>query len=321
MTRTLLINVCLFAAALLAAFFFFRPVSQIPQRQQDVAADTPLEYNQDQVLCVRDAGGVLVPAQSYQHIISLSTSVDAWLIECLGAGRIHAYCSFSNDKPYAAALEGKKHFANVKDIEALIAAGGDLIIMPTMGGDVSVVNRLREAGLTVFNIGDMSGMESFKQYARDIAWLCKVPVAGDGLLAEFQNDMHELATFIPKGKRHTALYLGIYGDQLFGGTSGSSYHDVLVHAGLIDCSSDEEYDWSSAWPQYSVEQVLAMDPQYIITQQSMAARLRTLPGMAALSAVKEQRVIEMDPHLINDAGLLMHKAAEALQFEVYGHNP
>jgi iron complex transport system substrate-binding protein len=323
MNRTLLINLFLFCIAAAAAFFFYRTTdgqhgtdTKIP-----TAGDSLIERNAADEACVRDAGGALIPTGAYKKIVSLSTSVDAWLNKCVGAERIHAYCSYSDNKPYASLLAGKQHFSDARDIEALMQAGGDLIIMPSMGGDVSVVNRLREAGLTVFNIGDMSGLQAFNRSAKQIAWLCKVPVAGDALLGDFNAKMATLAGHIPVSKRKSALYLGVFGDQVYGGTRGSSYHDVLVTAGLRDRSTELDLEWSSAWPQYSAEQVILMNPDIIVSQQGMAERIKALPGFAVLHAVRENNIIEIDSSLLNDAGLLMYEASKQLQYQAYGTNP
>lgn len=327
--KTLVINVCLFLAALITAYIFFARQADCDLASAPATQGKPAQVNNAQALqslvelneqgerCVRDGGGVLVPIKVYGRIISLSISADAWLLAILGPERILAYCSYSKGKPYAAQLQGKLHFGDGKDVEGLLSAHGDLIIMPSAGGDYSVVNRLREAGLTVFNIGDMSGLDSFNHYARQIAYLCSAAVAGDALLANFNKKMTALAHDVKPADRKKALYVSVYEDQCYGGTAGTSYHDVLVAAGLDDVTDDVPWTWSSAWPQFSIEQLIQLNPELIVTQPGMAAQIKSIVGLGELAAVQANQVYEIDATLINDPGLLMYEAASMLHQAVY----
>ena len=323
MNRSLLINVGLFLVAMVVAFFLLRDglqhESNVESGQQ--TNNKLLELNDKKETCVRDAGGHLVPVAAYKRIISLSTTVDAFLLQTVGIGRVRAYCSYSKSKPYAADLKDLQSFPDAKNIEALIQAEGDLIIIPSMGGDLSVVNRLREAGLTVFNIGDMSGLESFSRYGRQLAHLCAVPVAGDALIGQFRTKINGIAKDLPKENRKSALYVSVFNDQCYGGIKGSAYHDIIIAAGLTDAANKATWEWSSAWPQLSVEQILQLNPDILIMPKGARDSVTSVAGLDALPAVKHGRIYEVDPVYMHDAGLLMYEAACTIFNLVYKGTP
>ncbi len=319
MSRSTLINIILFFVAAFAVYFLLRSGIQpnIPKEKIKTAGDSIIEKNEKGEKCVRDAGGVLIPVKTYRRIVSLSMSADAWLLQCVGAGRISGYSQASEKKPYADDLKGKTAYSFNPDIELLLKSDADIIIMPHSGTDVSKLNRMREAGLNVFNIGSMTGIESFTRYAKQLAYVCDVPVAGDAILSDFLQKMDALSRGTRVSKLKNALYVSVYNDQCYGGVKGSSYHDVLVSAGLLDAADKATWDWASAWPQLSAEQVLHLNPDYIITQSGMKNAIKGVPGFDALDAVKADRVIEVDSQLINDPGLLMYEAAKFIREKVY----
>ena len=101
------------------------------------------------------------------------------------------------------------------------------------------------------------------------------------------------------------MWVSIFGDRLYGGTVGSSYHDLLVHAGCDDAAAGRY----RAWQEYSLEDLLALDAELIVTSTGQGIALRRRPGADRLRA----RIIELPEAVAGDPGLGMVDAVEALR--------
>src|SRR5690606_12905834 len=145
-------------------------------------------------------------------------------------------------------------FHHLQDIEALIELGPDLIVVNNFIKQ-GAVQQLRAAGLEVFDLGEMQGLDSFLEDAQALADVLGVPERGERFVASFQQKMRSVAADIPLEARPRAIYLGLHSSLFFGGTKGTSYHDVLVHAGLVDAAAERYV----AWPALTSEQILELD--------------------------------------------------------------
>ncbi|NRA37173.1 MAG: ABC transporter substrate-binding protein [Planctomycetes bacterium] len=263
--------------------------------------------------CVRDASSQLVPIHSYQRIVCLSSAVDAFLVPLLEGRELHrlAGCStYSRGKQYAEKLLDVPDFRNAKELEAILLVKPDLVIIPTSVADVSQMNRLREAGLTVYNIGESRGFESFCTFSGQISVLIKNAEKGEEIIGQYIQRIESLQR-IEITDAPTALYLSAYSGNYYGGVSGSSYHDVIRIAGLKDAASSQQ--WKSSWPQYSVEQLFILNPDYIICNTGMKKTLLAQDALGALHAVKNDRFIEIESNILNDPGFFIYDAAQIVQ--------
>ena len=318
MSKSTLINVGLFLAAFVGVFFLVRSEVSTSIDPVDTRGERLIVLDAEQRPCVRDASQVLVPVHAYQRIVSLSASVDGFLLAAMGPGRLHGLSAGSKGKPYVNGLEDKTFVPLQASIETLVATNADLIIVPSLGGDLSLVNRLREAGLLVFHIGGMTGIDSFNTYCAQLSALCKIDVAGSATISDFNQRLDTIMLRQDPAKQKSVLYMSVFNAQIYGGTKGSSYHDVIVKAGLKDACQLPGFEWSSPWPQLSVERILQINPDYLLIPRGMLQQVQSVPGLDTLDAVKEQRIVEIDGVILHDAGMLMYQAALELHEAIYG---
>jgi iron complex transport system substrate-binding protein len=150
---------------------------------------------------------------------------------------------------------------------------------------------------------------------RDVGTLVGEGHRGEQLATSFLREMAHVAADVPSERRRTALFLDIYDTQLWGGTCGSSYDDVLTAAGLIDVAPCDPQSPQS-WPRFSTEQVVAMHPSVIVTSLGKASQLRAMPALAN-TLLNEAQIIELEDVLLRDPGPAMLHAAEQLRAIVY----
>jgi iron complex transport system substrate-binding protein len=269
----------------------------------------------DGTQALRDVDGALVPLETYQRIASGSILADHVLLELCDPTRIVAFTTYSRESRLQGyRFEGKPAIAAMDDIEAILQVKPQLLLLNTHT-TLAKVERLRAAGVRVFNLGEMRGLDTFSRNTRSIAALIGEPARGERYLATFHRRLAAITSTLPEADRKTAMYLSVIGKQLYGGARGTSHSDVIRSAGLIDVASLE----FEGWPSLSLVDVLELDPDFIVTHESGGEFLCQLPGAAKVRACSKERqgVIEGPHELWSDAGAGMLPAAEYLFERAY----
>jgi iron complex transport system substrate-binding protein len=251
----------------------------------------------------------------YRRILSASTVADSLLLALAEPDRILAFTKYSaTESPQAYRFAGKPRFAGIADVETALALEPDLVLTNSFGAPERLA-QLRDAGLTVFDMGEMRGLSSLLPNIETVGILVGRPEEGARLARRFAARMRALAHDVPDAKRPSGIYLSVFGDSLFGGTTGTSFHDVLTAAGIRDAATGR-YE---GWPRYTAEGLLGLDPELIVTQTGMRAAICAYPGLEQLRACRpgEGRIVEVDGVLIGDPSLAMLDAAEAVFEQVH----
>ncbi len=261
-----------------------------------------------------DATGVEVEVRSYRRILSGSHVADHLVVSLCERERILAVSG--NGFPGAvdpAKFAGIPVFDRLSDVEALIELGPDLVVVNNFVSEGAVA-QLRGAGLEVFDLGEMHGLDSFLEDARAVAAVIGAPERGERFASSFRARMRSVAADVPESARPLGMYLGPMGDFFYGGARETSYHDVLVHAGLRDAAAAHV-----GWPSFTTEQILELDPEVLLTSSGNGAVICGRPGFERLRVCRgEGRIVELPQELLVDPGAPMLEAAEALRREVHG---
>jgi iron complex transport system substrate-binding protein len=264
---------------------------------------------------IRDAAGEIAPLAQYRRIASASVIADHVLWELCEPERLIAVSQRTKES----ARFGYRHrergaITSPADLELILALDPDLLFINHFG-DPRYVARLREHGIAVFDLGEMRGVETLLPNIRVIGALLGVSERAEALAQAFERRLHAIAPGTAKGDRPRALYLSTYGKQLYGGAAHTSYDDVLRFAGLANVAAPLH----RGWPALSPEQVLSLDPDVLVTKRAMGAELCGFPGLELLRPCRGQgRIVELDAELIDDPGLPILDAAEALHAQLGG---
>lgn len=261
-----------------------------------------------------DRSGVPIPRHDYRHIVSVSPAADEVLLEICEPDRVAAFAGTSaRGTARGFRYAGKPTIERLDDIERILSLYPDLVLVNGIG-DPRPVARLREAGLVVFDLGEMRGLSTLIPQIHELADVLGHPERGEWFATALVERMNAIAADVPASKRPRGIHLSVYGDSLFGGAIGTSYHDVLVAAGLVDGALAYR-----GWPQYTAEQVLTMDPDIIVTNTGMRGRLCAHSGLAMLRAcAASSGVVEVDSDLLGDPGPAMVDAAQRVRNAVHG---
>jgi len=308
--RTALINLAALTGALAIA------VTIVPWGE---ASPTSREAESSALRLVRDASGFVFAPQDYQRIASASPVADELLLELCEPDRIVAFTGYSQREGVRSyRYQGKGTIELVTDIEQILTLDPDLVLAHNLT-DPRHVERLREAGVRVFDFGSIDGLSSLFENIDTLANLVGHPERGAALAEQLKEDLDAIASDVPAAKRKRGLYATVVGNRIYGGTSGSSYHDVLSYAGIVDIAAGE-YE---RWPNYSMEQLLKLDPPLIVTGTGTGEQLCALSALGELRACAEGRpgIVEIDGKLLSSGGLGIVDAARAVRTKVYGPRP
>ncbi|MFO0692415.1 MAG: ABC transporter substrate-binding protein [Polyangiales bacterium] len=264
---------------------------------------------------VRDATGARVPIRPYHRIVSGSLVADRLLLELAEPERVLAYSTYVESSSAVAHRHAGTPSVDLSgDLEALLSMRPDLVFASNFV-DPAKVARLRQAGIAVFDLGPMYGVATLLPNIRQMGAVLGCPERGEALARAFETRLASVADDVPPARRPSGIYLGIHASQVYGGTRGSSFHDVIEAAGLVDVAATRY----RGWPSLTSEQVLALDPDYVITQQGKATLLCRHAGLSVLRACRTPgRLVEVDDRILNDPGLAMLDAAEAIRLAVHG---
>jgi len=300
-------NVLLLAAALwmLGARFAVdaAPPSANTPRPAQEAFPT---HHTDPTVGVRDASGRVFAVGGYRRIVSASTVADHLLLALAEPSTIVAFTRYTREHDLERhRFTGGLALERLDDLETLLAARPDLVVLHGYG-DPSRIERLRDAGVPVFDLGPMTGVDALLEDARVLGALLGAPSRGERFARSFERRIRAVARDVEHPR--TALYVAVVGDRLFGGTRGSSYHDVLRFAGLRDVAAAR----FEGWPEYTLEDVLALDPEVLVTKSDMQDTLCARPGLRQARACRSGDVVALDGALLDSPGPAMLDAAEAL---------
>lgn len=255
-----------------------------------------------------DASGHSTQVKDFRRIASASTVADGLLLQLAEPDRLIAFSAYSAQQGFRAyRYSGKATIQRLDDVEGLLQLKPDLLLA-SLHGPLQPLERLREAGIEVFDLGEMRGVQAFLDSARKVAALCGRASEGERYAEQFQSRLQRIASDLPAEARKSALYMALLGGHLYGAGKNSNYADVLHYAGLVDLGS-LHYE---GFPEYTAEDLLPLDPDIVVTREGGRAALCRFPGLSRLRACAEpqRRIVELPEAVISSAGAEMLLAAE-----------
>lgn len=264
-------------------------------------------------------GKVITFDKAPEKIISLLPS-DTEIIYALGDGdKLIAVDTYSN---YPAAATKKKQMGSgdKTSIESIIGMKPDLVILGQMAQTQDQFNQLENAGIKVVvtqagNIADTyKVIEMVGKIVKEDAKATKIV---DGMKSDFEKIKNDV-----KGKTPRKVYIEISPLQykLWSCGKGTFQDELLTLVGAKNIFSD-----ISSWQQVSEEQVIARNPQVIITTVastsgavSSVTEIKSRANWSKIDAVKNGKVYMADSDEIQRPGPRLADAAKKLEMLIYG---
>lgn len=287
----------------------------VPDRLQ---VSSGLDGATSRAAVVQDARGRSIPVRAYRRIASLDPVADHLLLRLVAPDRLVAVTRYTRERhPEGYRFGGRPTLSSSADLEGLLSLRPDLVVVSRFA-DEAYMSRLREEGVVVAGLGEPTGVSATVRSIRTLAAILDVPERGRRLENVFVRELVGLEHGLKGRHRPLGMYLGVFGDSLFGGTEGSNHADVLRYGGIRDAAARHGH---RRWPKYGPEEVLAIDPPVIVTGDGMTRAICDHAILRRLQACHTGRVVELPPERNVDSGLGLVEAAQALQTLVHGIRP
>ncbi|TMB96904.1 MAG: hypothetical protein E6J38_02655 [Chloroflexi bacterium] len=242
-----------------------------------------------------------------ERIVSIGPSITEFLF-ALGAGsRLVGTDDFSDEPAAAKSIE---KVGGIKvNFEKVVALKPDLVLIVKFSD--GTIEKLASAGLLVLVVDP----QSVGEVART-AILVGRATGGDGsaLAATIDQKVQQVKVKVAAATTKPRVYHEVDASdpaKIFTVGPGSYIHDLIEIAGGTNIAAKAV----GAYPQLSAEEILRADPEVIVLAaapysakpEQVAART----GWSAISAVKNGRIVTIEPNLINRPGPRVGEAAEA----------
>jgi len=249
-----------------------------------------------------DLGRLVAINGTPQRIISLAPSNTEILFALGLGGKVVGVTDWCDYPPEALNKTKVGGYIN-PDIEAILALNPDLVLV-AHGTPMGIINSMIEAGLTVFGI-KTTDLNDLVNDIRRIAEITDKEIEAQALTAQMVNQI-EAVTNITSGleQRPKVFYLVWY-DPLFTVGSGEFIHELIEKAGGVNIFGN-----LTGWPVVSLEEILARDPEIIITSQWAYGWALNSTELASTNASQEGRIYTCDDNLVQRPGPRLPKGLQ-----------
>ncbi|TMC52912.1 MAG: cobalamin-binding protein, partial [Chloroflexi bacterium] len=242
-----------------------------------------------------------------ERIVSIGPSITEFLF-ALGAGsRVVGTDDFSDEPAAAKSIE---KVGGIKvNFEKVVALKPDLVLIVKFSD--GTIEKLASAGLLVLVVDP----QSVGEVARTAILVGRATGEdGSALAATIDQKVQQVKVKVAAATTKPRVYHEVDASdpaKIFTVGPGSYIHDLIEIAGGTNIAAKAV----GAYPQLSAEEILRADPEVIVLAaapysakpEQVAART----GWSAISAVKNGRIVTIEPNLINRPGPRVGEAAEA----------
>jgi len=204
------------------------------------------------------------------------------------------------------------------NIEGILALKPDLVV--AMGEQAEWTAQLEQLGVKVFLI-DPKSIDDVQATIVSVGQVTGHRREAEHLAESIRQRIEAVArkvATIPQAGRVRVFY-EVYADPLMTVGPQCLIGQMVTAAGGLSISADSDLDY----PTISAEEVINRDPQVIVfpdvhgTATEGAAGIKSRPGWASISAVRDGRIYPVDPDVFSRAGPRVGDAVETLARLLY----
>jgi ABC-type Fe3+-hydroxamate transport system substrate-binding protein len=256
-------------------------------------------------LGIDDFGDTIVLGAVPERIVSLNPATTE-LLFALGAGARVVGRTHWDEWP-AAALAVPDLGPGVRpNIEAVLAARPDLVVLYASADNRPAALRFRGAGIRTLSL-KVDRIEHFERSAVILGRILGDTLRARTVVDTVRATLDSVARRTKVLTRPRVLWAVDVAPVIAIG-AGSFLNQLLEIAGGTNAYGD----MNAVSPQLSLEDVHARDPDVVLANPTLAARIRAEPAWGGLRAVRERRVLAADEVLWGRPSVRMGEAAVAL---------
>ncbi len=255
-----------------------------------------------------------------QRIISIAPGITETIFAIGEQERLVGVSDFCDYPPEAAEKE-KVGNISTPSVEKMLSLQPDLVLV-VRGVGMDAIDSLRHAGINVI-AHDPRNLAQVIEMVRQIGRALGADEAASRLADEMTSRRDEVerqarARVEQAGRPRVLLVIST--EPVFVAGPGSFAHDLIELAGGQNVVGEGGEKVNRPWPQYSLEKVIELDPDLIITamgghtqaEGDLLKQMKRKPGWRDLSAVKQGRVYNLDPDILLRVGPRLLDGLEAM---------
>lgn len=250
-----------------------------------------------------------------QRLISLAPSITEILFALKLGDRVvgvTSYCDF----PAEAKTKEKVGDTIKPNLERLIALKPDLVLVSTASQLEKITRQLDQLGIPVF-VTNPKSVHEVVASIRKIGDLTGAEQRAGELTAEMQTRIAAVQLQVTTQSAPRVLYI-LQLSPLITAGKNTFINDLITQAGGRSISGDEAADY----PQFSRETALARAPEVILVPESHGTELVNIEAVrqffATTPAIKNNRLVRINPDLIDRPGPRIVEGLEALRAGMHG---
>ncbi len=171
-------------------------------------------------------------------------------------------------EPLAEGFEGVGDYQTL-NIERIIELDPDIIIA-IPGGPEDDYAKIKELGIEIYRVIDVSGIEGVYEEITNISRIFGLEEKGQALADKLRSEVDDIygkVKDLSSGERPSVFY-EVWNDPLMSAGQDTFINDLIEIAGGVNILSE---DGLTGWPEYSVESLVKKNPEVIIAPMSLAA--------------------------------------------------
>jgi iron complex transport system substrate-binding protein len=252
------------------------------------AEQIPVQY------VVDDLGRLVAINGTPQRIVSLAPSNTETLF-ALGLGdKVVGVTDWCNYPPEALEKEKVGGFAT-PSVEKIVALNPDLILAKE-GNPIEVINTLAGLGLTVFGI-KTTDLDDLLNDIRRIGEITDKEVEAQALTSQMEGRIQAVTNQTEELPQRPRVFYIIWHEPLWTAGSGTFIHELIEKAGGVNI-------WQNitGYTTIGIEEVIARDPEIIITSELSYNWTLNATELAITSARQTGRIYTLDDALVQRPG-------------------
>jgi iron complex transport system substrate-binding protein len=260
-----------------------------------ISAKPTYEAEPASQLYVFDDLGRLVPINGTpQRIISLAPSNTEILFALGLRERIVGVTDYCDYPPEALNKTKVGGYAN-PDAEKIVALNSDLILV-AHGTPMDVINNLVGLGLTVFGI-KTTDLDDLLNDIRRIAEITDKEVEAQALTFEMESGIQAVTNQTDELEQRPRVFYIVWHDPLWTAGSGTFINELIEKSGGVNIFQNV-----TGYPTISIEEVIARDPEIIITSEWSYEWAINASELASTNASQTGRIYTLDDDLVQRPG-------------------
>ncbi|MFC4768684.1 ABC transporter substrate-binding protein [Effusibacillus consociatus] len=269
--------------------------------QQPVSKETKAPGQTTYPLTVKDATGTEITIkQEPKRIVSLASS-NTEILFALGLGdKVVGVDKWSD---YPAEAKSKPVIGDMNtDTEKVVAQQPDLVIAgATLNG--KAIDALRKLNVTVYAV-EPKTIAEVQQAIKEIGKITNSVSKAEEVAKNMEKKLSEVKAKVQglTDDKKPLVYVEVSpAPEIFTAGKGTFMDELVTLAGGKNAFSDV-----ANWAKISAEQVVAKNPQVIISTHGVTAEVEkevaARPGWDKISGVKEKKVVAVDTNLVSRPG-------------------